>query len=154
MSTDTPAPFDANPFAEAEERYILSTVDPLESAPEADEHVEGPKLLTKAQINHRKKLGVLVDQAVRHAKAHGIEFLSFFEGVNAPMDVKASCTPQLVRAAVAHLALVANKDFNDALQTLREMFPDKSKEEDAQLPDMPTPEDGEQAPVEQGQDAG
>jgi len=47
MSTDTPAPFDANPFAEAEERYILSTVDPLESAPEADEHVEGPKLLTK-----------------------------------------------------------------------------------------------------------
>lgn len=145
MSTDTPAPFDANPFAEAEERYILSTVDPLESAPEADEHVEGPKLLTKAQINHRKKLGVLVDQAVRHAKAHGIEFLSFFEGVNAPMDVKASCTPQLVRTAVAHLALVANKDFNDALQTLREMFPDKSKEEEEckDSPPISTPKEQE-----------
>jgi hypothetical protein len=109
------------------------------SAPEADEHAEsqGPKLLTKDQVNHRKKMAILVDQAVRHAKRHDIEFISFFEGLKSPMEVKASCTPALVRAVVAHLALVANEDFNKALETLREMFPQQDQPEPEECSDSP-----------------
>ena len=87
MTTEPQSNFDATAFAEAEESYILSTIgdsdDGDASAPESDEHVEtnGPKPLTKAQVNNRKKLAVLVDQVVRHAKRHDIEFLSFFEGI-------------------------------------------------------------------------
>ena len=115
------------------------TTEPLVEAPEADEQVEpqGPKLLTKEQVNHRKKLAVLVDQVVRHAKRHDIEFLSFFEGLKAPMEVKASCTAQLVRATVAHLAIVANKDFNEALATLRELYPPQDQPEPEECKDSP-----------------
>ena len=161
MTTEPQSNFDATAFAEAEESYILSTIgdsdDGDASAPESDEHVEtnGPKPLTKAQVNNRKKLAVLVDQVVRHAKRHDIEFLSFFEGLNAPMEVKASCTPQLVRASVAHLAIVANKDFNEALVALREMFPAQDQPEpDETLPIVQTPEASDEAPMERGQDAG
>lgn len=120
----------------------MSTDTTEVSAPEADEQVEGPKLMTKEQVNSRKKLGVLVEQAKRHAKNKGVEFIAFYEGVNAPMEVTASCTAQLVRAVVAHLALVANKDFNDALQTLREMFPEKPQEQEecTDSPATSTPE--------------
>lgn len=122
---------------------------------QADEQVEtqDTKPLTKAQVNHRKKLAILVDQVVRHAKRHGIEFLSFFEGVNAPMEVNASCTPQLVRASVAHLAIVANKDFNEALATLRELYL-KQPQPDETLPIVQEPEASDEAPVERGEDQG
>lgn len=117
----------------------MSTETQDVSAPEADEQVEpqGPKLLTKEQVNHRKKLAVLIEQVVRHAKRHDIEFLSFFEGLKAPMEVKASCTAQLVRATVAHLAIVANKDFNEALATLRELYPPQDQPEPEECKDSP-----------------
>ena len=136
----------------------MSTETPLVDAPEADEHVEqqGPKLLTKTQVSNRKGLATRVDQATRFAKRHGIESISFFEGANAPMEISSWCTPHLVRTVVMHLAVYANKDFNDALRMLQDARDQMNKEQqpDETLPIVPVPNEGEQAPVERGEDAG
>jgi hypothetical protein len=137
----------------------MTTETPLVDAPEADEQVEsqGPKLLTKAQVNHRKGLATRMDQAAKFANRHQIEMLAFYEGVNAPMDIKAPCTAHLVRTVVMHLATYANTEFNEALRMLqaaRDEINAKQPNPDETLPIVQAPEAGDEAPVERGEDAG
>ena len=130
-----------NDIAEAQEAEL--------QAPEADEQVEpqGPKLLTKAQVNHRKGLATRMDQAAKFAGRHQIEMLAFYEGVNAPMDIKAPCTAHLVRTVVMHLATYANTEFNEALRMLQaardEINAKQAEQECSDSPAISTQEESE-----------
>lgn len=96
--------------------------EPLEApAPEADEQVEKKTGLTHAQINSRKRLNTLLDQAKKLAHTKGIRMIAFYESHDEPFKVQSSVDPMFIRGVVSWLAIAANQDFNEAVRSLHQM---------------------------------
>lgn len=101
---------------------VIEEVVAAESAPELDEQVDTYQPPSKVTINKRKQMAVRVSQNRNFAQKNDIQFIAFFEGAELPYNVSSHCGPELIRTVVAHMAIYFNRDFNEAIEFVRQNY--------------------------------
>lgn len=118
---------------------VTEEVVVAESAPELDEQ-EAYKPPSKVTINKRKQFAVRVSQNREFAQKNDIQFIAFFEGAELPVQISAHCGPEMVQAVVAHLAVYFNRDFNEAIEFVRNNYQTKPYDASEPAADEPANE--------------